>query len=87
MNTIDNRLVAVKELTEIFRVERFVYLVGASIALVAVIVVLAMSIFHNGANVTDLGVLLSSGGLFAATGNRVITMWAKAMDAVLRAGG
>jgi len=77
---LDSRIRAVERLTELFRVERLVYLSFAVISYLMLLVSLVFLLKHGEAPAV-VGALGSSGAV-AVTSSRVLNMWNRAMALV-----
>lgn len=86
-NDLNARVDVVKQLTELFRLERLIYIVATAIAVLLILVIAAVTVKYHGANSENLTLLFGSTGVVGYTGNRLIVMWTKSLEVVLQAGG
>ena len=79
------RVEAVKDLTALFRIERMVHL-GASVAAFILLFVTAclLMLQKGGASPALLTLLFGASGVIGYTASRLLLMWTKAMDLVLK---
>lgn len=77
------RLGAAKEITEIFKLERYVYITSCGIAVVLLLVNAGLLIYEKKADIPGLALLFGSGGLITFSMGRLIYMWNKIIDLIL----
>jgi hypothetical protein len=65
---------AIREIMDIFRVERYVYLGGAGAAMILLFYAAVLLIEGDGFNLENGALIFGSGGLFAVTGARTIIL-------------
>ena len=75
---LQQRLAAVKELTELFKTERMVYLAVTIIAL-SMLLITAASLILKGISLAELGLLFGSSGLLTFVTTRLLYMWNEAL--------
>lgn len=83
---LDARLRACERITELFRLERMVYLCFAILAFMMLLACLVMILVQQGQTASVLGAFGSS-GVVAVTSSRVLVMWNKAIGFVAGNGG
>jgi hypothetical protein len=83
-NRIDIRVTAVKDLTELFRLERLVYIAATTVALAIILTVAFITIRAGKADNANLTLLFGSSGILGYTANRLIVMWTMSIQLVLK---
>jgi hypothetical protein len=79
---LEDRLRAVERITQLFRLERMVYLGCAVGAFAALLFFLVMIFIHQEQSVTASLGAFGSSGVVAYTSSRVLMMWSRAMNIV-----
>lgn len=79
--TIQERLNAVRELIQMFRVERFVYLFTAILSLI-VIFYFGVQLLSRQADSASIAAVTGSGGAITFGMSRLLVMWTQAMRLV-----
>jgi hypothetical protein len=79
---IAERLRAVERLTQLFRLERLVYLSFAIAAFAMLVACLVVALFRH-ENMTGILGAFGSSGIVAFTSARVIVMWSRALAIVV----
>ena len=79
---LESRLQAVEKLTQLFRVERFVYLGVTGVALVMLLLSTGILIYKQQADVAALTMLFGSSGLITYSTGRLLQMWNQALRLV-----
>jgi hypothetical protein len=77
--TLQVRVEAVKQVTELFRMERMVYLSATGISLAMLITSAIVLMVRNQASNAELAALFGSSGLITYTAGRLLFMWNQAM--------
>jgi hypothetical protein len=77
-----DRVEAVERLTQLFRVERFLYLGVTAISFLLLVTIAVRIFIQGGAQLAEWGLLFGSSGLITITGNRVLQMWSQALRMV-----
>ncbi len=78
----DARLKAVERLTQLFRLERMVYLGTTCIALLMLLTSAGVLIARRQAGFAELSMLFGSSGLITYTAGRLLYMWNQALRMV-----
>lgn len=80
---LQDKVNAAKEITMLFRMERYAYLACSALA-VALLFYCAMRLLQNGEKVDPvvIGSFFGSGGLFTFSTGRLIFMWTKIVDII-----
>ena len=76
---LQDKLDAVKQLTQLFKLERMVHLGVTSVALVMLLASAAVLLSTSHAGVTELTGLFGSSGLITYSASRLLTMWNQAL--------
>lgn len=76
---LQDKLDAVKQLTQLFKVERMVHLGVTSVALVMLLASAAVLLSTRHAGVQELSGLFGSSGLITYSASRLLTMWNQAL--------
>lgn len=79
---IEERVRAVERLTELFRVERLVYMGVTAFALALLFAVAFLLIRNQKAEATELTLLFGSSGLVTVTAGRLLHMWNQALHLI-----
>ena len=77
---MQERVAAIREVTNLFRMERTVYLVLTSTALLLLLASAGALLFKQGPQMVILAGLFGSSGIITVTIHRVIRMWERALD-------
>jgi len=85
-DSVDERVRAVQRLTELFRLERRVYLLANVVALAILLASACSLIIRSDASPSVLTSLFGSTGVITYSTGRFITMWSTAMRFVMNAG-
>lgn len=87
-NELRQRLDAAKEITMLFKMERYVYMACCGLA-VALLFYCAFRLMQNekGFDPVVIGSLFGSGGLITFSTGRLIYMWNKILEIILMEGG
>ena len=78
-STITTRMDAVERLTELFRLERFVYLAVTIIALVMLLTSAGVLLYKKQGDAAELAGLFGSSGLITYSAGRLLFMWSQAL--------
>ena len=78
-STIATRMDAVERLTELFRLERFVYLAVTIISLVMLLTSAGVLLYKKQADAVELTGLFGSSGLITYSAGRLLFMWTQAL--------
>ncbi len=83
-DAIKDRVAAIRQLLDAFRMERVVYMVVTLICLAIVITIAVVLAVHGKAQLIEIGgLVLSSGGILASAG-RILQMWSDAIHLLAR---
>ena len=81
-NDLGERLVAVERITELFKLERIVYLSVTVLALAMLLASASVLIWKGSAGRIELSMLFGSSGLITYSCGRVLLMWNRALSIV-----
>ncbi len=82
-DNLNDRLRVIERLTQVFRVERLVYVAITILSFVVLLVCAGVLVYNGEAGTTELSMLFGSSGLITYTGGRVLFMWSQALRAVI----
>ena len=77
------RLEVVKELTQVFRLERLVHLIVTCVALIVLLAVAVKLIYKNQAGSVELTLMFGSSGLITYSASRLLYMWNQALSVIV----
>ena len=80
---IKARMDAVERLTNLFRMERFVYLTISTMSLAILLTSAAVLLINRSAGTIELTGLFGSSGLITYSTGRLLTMWNQALQLLL----
>ncbi len=75
-----NRIEAVKEITSLFKLERFVYIGIIIICLCVLIICIVISLIKGEIGVIEVSSMMGSGGTITIMTGRLLHMWNKTMQ-------
>lgn len=78
--TLKDRLEVVKEITNLFKLERYVFLGATAVAAVITLIVAYYALSSHSISKATAGALFGTGGAVTLTGNRLIMMWSKSLQ-------
>ncbi|MDT0636020.1 hypothetical protein [Spectribacter hydrogenoxidans] len=77
---LTDRVQAVREVTSLFRVERFVYLAIIVVCLLVLIVLVVMAAQRGEMRTAEIVPMFGSGGVISVMTGRLLHMWNRAVD-------
>lgn len=80
---LQRRVDAAREITNIFKLERYVYIACCGIAVALLFVCAIRLLQKSDTDYVGLGALFGSGGLITFSTGRLILMWSKILDYIL----
>src|SRR5262245_45592631 len=78
-SSLDERVRAVKQLTLIFRTDRYLFLVATGLALMFLLAVAGRLFVRGQGSLAEWASLFGSSGLITVTINRILQMWTQAL--------
>lgn len=84
-NELDTKVEAIRELVEIFRVERMVYLCVTIISLLMLLTSAGFMMARGDAGIVAVSGLFGSAGAITYTAGRLLRMWSQAMQVLFPA--
>jgi len=80
--TLRAKMQAVKELVEVFKIERLVHLVMTAFSLLMLFGNAALLIYERKADIAELTMFFGATGLITYSANRLLRMWDQALRVV-----
>lgn len=80
--TLHSKMQAVKELVEVFKMERLVHLVTTTVSLLMLFGSAASLMYERKADISELTMLFGASGLITYSANRLLRMWDQALRVV-----
>lgn len=77
---VDARIRAVRELTVLFRAERFVYIGIIVVCTTILLASIGFALFRNALGPVEISTMFGSGGAISVMTGRLIHMWNRAMS-------
>lgn len=77
--TLEDRIKAIEQLTQIFRTDRLLFLVATALALLFLLAVAGRLLIRGQGSMPEWACLFGSSGLITVTINRILQMWTQAL--------